>query len=136
MSNVQSIYPGSMLSRCQFSPNRPLCMHVLSCFSCVQLCDPVDCSPPGFSIHGIFQARRLERVAISSSRGKFQHRDWPTSPALAGRVFTTELPGNSKLIYRCNTITTEIPTEISVESEKVILYSLQKPKETRKVLEE
>ena len=31
-------------------------------------CAPVDCSPPGFSVHGIFQARTLERVAISSSR--------------------------------------------------------------------
>ena len=34
----------------------------------VQLCDPMDCSPPGSSIHGIFQARILEWVAISFSR--------------------------------------------------------------------
>ena len=34
--------------------------------SCLTLCDPEDCSPPGFSIHGIFQARILEWVAISS----------------------------------------------------------------------
>ena len=32
------------------------------------LCDPVDCSPPGSSLHGIFQAKILEWVAISSSR--------------------------------------------------------------------
>ena len=37
--------------------------------SCPTLCDPMDCSPPGFSIHGIFQARILESVAISFSRG-------------------------------------------------------------------
>ena len=37
--------------------------------SCVRLCDPVDCSLPGSSIHGIFQARVLECVAISFSRG-------------------------------------------------------------------
>ena len=32
--------------------------------SCPTLCDPVDCSPPGFSVHGIFQARILEWVAV------------------------------------------------------------------------
>ena len=37
--------------------------------SCLTLCDPMDCSPPGSSVHGIFQARILELVAISSSRG-------------------------------------------------------------------
>ena len=34
----------------------------------VQLCDPTDCSPPGSSLHGIFQARILEWVAIPLSR--------------------------------------------------------------------
>ena len=37
--------------------------------SCPTLCDPMDCSLPGFSVHGIFQARVLEWVAISFSRG-------------------------------------------------------------------
>ena len=37
--------------------------------SCLTLCDPVDCSPPCSSVHGIFQARVLEWVAISFSRG-------------------------------------------------------------------
>ena len=36
--------------------------------SCLTLCDPMDCSPLGFSAHGIFQAKILEWVAISSSR--------------------------------------------------------------------
>ena len=35
--------------------------------SCLTLCDPMDCSPPGFSVHGILQARTLEWVAISFS---------------------------------------------------------------------
>ena len=48
--------------------------------SCPTLCDPVDCSPPGPSVHGISQARILEWGAIPSSRGS-------TSPALAGRFF-------------------------------------------------
>ena len=37
--------------------------------SCLTLYDPLDCSPPGSSVHGIFQVRLLERVTISSSRG-------------------------------------------------------------------
>ena len=43
--------------------------------SCPTLCDPMDCSPPGSSVHGIFQARILEWVAISPSRGSSQTRD-------------------------------------------------------------
>ena len=43
----------------------------------VRLCDPVDCSPPGSSIHGILQARLLEWVAISFSRGSSLPRDEP-----------------------------------------------------------
>ena len=42
---------------------------------CQTLCDPMDCSQPGSSDQGIFQARTLERVASSSSRGSSQPRD-------------------------------------------------------------
>ena len=42
---------------------------------CATLCDPMDCCPPGSSVRGIFQARILEWVAISSSRGSFPPRD-------------------------------------------------------------
>ena len=48
---------------------------VLVTQSCLTLCDPLDCSPPGSSIHGIFQARILEQVAISFARGIFLTRD-------------------------------------------------------------
>ena len=44
-------------------------------WSCPALCDPMDCSPPGSSVRGILQARRLEWVAISSSRGSSRPRD-------------------------------------------------------------
>ena len=44
--------------------------------SCPTLCDPVDCSPPGSSVHGILQARVLGWVVISSSRGSSPPRDW------------------------------------------------------------
>ena len=43
--------------------------------SCRTLWDPMDCSPPGSSVHGIFQTRILEWVAISSSKGFSQPRD-------------------------------------------------------------
>ena len=48
---------------------------VLKSLSCVRLCDPVACNQPGSSVHGISQARILELVAISSSRGSSQPRD-------------------------------------------------------------
>ena len=54
-------------------------MHVLpmlSSFSCVWLRNPMDCSPPGSSIHGILQARILAWVAMPSSRQSSQPRDW------------------------------------------------------------
>ena len=46
-----------------------VCMHAKSLQSCPNLCNPMDCFLPGSSVHGIFQARILEQVAISSSRG-------------------------------------------------------------------
>ena len=55
--------------------------------SCPTLCDPVDCSSPGSSIHGILQVRILEWVAISFSRGSSQPRDWTWVPRIAGRHF-------------------------------------------------
>ena len=44
--------------------------------SCPTLCNPMDCSPPGSSVHEILQARILEGVAIPSSRGSPQPREW------------------------------------------------------------
>ena len=43
---------------------------------CLTLCDPMDCSLPGSSVHGIFQARILEWIAIHYFRGCSWHRDW------------------------------------------------------------
>ena len=42
----------------------------------MSLCDPIDCSPPGSTAHGILQARMLEWVAMSFSRGSFWPGDW------------------------------------------------------------
>ena len=55
--------------------------------SCPTLCDPVDCSPLGSSAHGILQARVLEWVAISFSRGSSPPRDRTQVSRIAGRCF-------------------------------------------------
>ena len=56
--------------------------------SCPTLCDPMDCSLPGSSIHGIFQARVLEWVAISFSRRSSWLRDRTRVSRIVGRCFT------------------------------------------------
>ena len=63
---------------------------------CPTLSDPMDCSLPGYSAHRISQARVLERVAIYFSRDLPDTGIEPMSPALAGRFFTTEPPGEAR----------------------------------------
>ena len=55
--------------------------------SCPTLCDPMDCSLPGSSLHGILQARVLEWVAISFSGGSSGHRDRTQVFCIPGRRF-------------------------------------------------
>ena len=54
---------------------------------CPTLCDSIDYSLPGSSFHGIFQARILERIAISFSRGSSQPRDQSQVSHIAGKFF-------------------------------------------------
>ena len=61
--------------------------------SCPNLCDPVNCSPPGSSVHGIFQVRVVEWVSISSSRGSSHPRNRTQVSCIACRFLTTEPPG-------------------------------------------
>ena len=56
--------------------------------SCLTLCDPMDCSLPDSSVHGIFQARVLEWVAISCARGSSQPRGRTWVSRIVGRCFT------------------------------------------------
>ena len=56
--------------------------------SCPILWDPTDSSQPESSVHGILQARILEWVAISFSRGSSRFRDWTWVFCIAGRFFT------------------------------------------------
>ena len=83
-----------------------LCLVSLRCCFCSSVTQScltlysVACSPPGFSVHGIFQARILEWVAVSSFRGSSWSRNWThvsASPAFAGGFFTAEPPGKPLL---------------------------------------
>ena len=70
-------------------------MHANSLQLCPTLCSPMDCSPPGSSVHGILQTRLLERVAMPSSFvGDLPYKGMELvsliSPALSGRFFTTD----------------------------------------------
>ena len=72
----------------------PLCAQSLQ--SCPALCDPRDCSPPGSSVLGISQARRLECVTISFHRGCSQPRNQTRVSYTAGEFFTTKPPANAR----------------------------------------
>ena len=74
-------------------PERGAAAAAKSLQSCPTLCDPMGCSPAGSSIHGIFQARILECVAISFSRGSYRPRDQTRSPALQADALPSEPPG-------------------------------------------
>ena len=68
--------------------------------SCLTLCNSMDCSLPGSSVHGIFQARILEWVAISLSRRSSQPRDWTLVSHIVGRRFTMPLKHTHFLFKR------------------------------------
>ena len=60
---------------------------------CLALCDPMDCSPPGSSVHGIFQVRILEWVAISYFRGSSWPRDQTDVSCVSGT--------GRQILYHC-----------------------------------
>ena len=62
------------------------------------LCNPMDCSPPSSSAHGILQARILKRTAIPFNRGSCRPRDQALFSCIAGRFFTIRAAGGS---FRC-----------------------------------
>ena len=68
--------------------NKSTKVKVLVAQLCPTLCDPMDCSPSDYSDHGIFQARILEWVAISFSRGSSRPRDQTQVSCIVGRLFT------------------------------------------------
>ena len=89
--------------------------------SCRTLCDPMDCSLSGSSVHGIFQAKVLQWIAISFSRRSSQLRNRTQVSRIAGRHFTPPeppgiltlitigtikinifLPSRNKFVYSCS----------------------------------
>ena len=84
------------------------CMHAKLLQLYLTLLDPIDCSLPGFSVHGILQARILEWFAMPSSRGS----SWPKDQTciscysyIAGEFFTTEPPGKALTLGSCKQFT-------------------------------
>ena len=99
--------------------------HCISCYcfslvtkSCMTLCNPRDCSPPGSSVHGVSQARILEWVSIFFYSRSSWPRNWTHVSGLAGRFLTTEPPGKPSHCTRAQ------PT--SIWSILTLLY-LQRP---------
>ena len=82
------------------------------------LCDPVDNSPQGSSVHGILQARILEWVAISFSKGSSQPRDRTQASRIVGRCFNLWAPREAPTIA---------PFDFSVNKVLIILISLLYP---------
>ena len=65
----------------------PVKVKLLVALSCPTLCNPMNCRPPGFSVHRILQARILAWVAILFSRGSLWPRDWTQVSHIAGKLF-------------------------------------------------
>ena len=78
---------------------------------------PMGCSPPGSSLHEIFQARILEWIAISFSRGSSQPRDWTRVSCTAGRFFTDWATG--KLLCNYKILFLSIPILCSNKGSKL-----------------
>ena len=76
-----------------------VCVCVLVAQSCLTLCDPMDGSPPGCSVHGILQTRILEWVAMPSSRGSSQTRDQTQVSCTADGFFTIWATSDPTLIF-------------------------------------
>ena len=73
-----------------------VCIHTQLCLT---LCDTMDYSPPGSSVHGILQIRLLEWVAMPCSRGSSQPMDRTCISCIEGRFLTTEPSGNRIIFH-------------------------------------
>ena len=112
-SDLNPWVPAQLLSRVQLS------------------CDPMDCSPPGSSVHGISQARIQAMVAISSFKGSSQPKDRTHASCIsctAGRFFTTEPSGKPPakyiFIFRYNLRSSEVGKPSSLKSHCFSLIQL------------
>ena len=112
-----------------------ICMFSRSVVS--NLCDPVDCNPPGSSVHGNIQAWISVWVALFYSRGSFWFRIRSTPPTLAGGFFATELPGKSNQVaerIQNQAVWCQSPTQPVNHNVQDIGQSLQTEIHTSKLL--
>ena len=77
---------------------------VLVAQSCLTLCVPMDCSPPGSSVHGILLVRILERIAMPPSKISSWPRDRTWVSCIAGRLFTVWATREAVVAQMVNTI--------------------------------
>ena len=87
--------------------------------SCPTLCDPMDGSLPGFSVHGILQARTLEWVAISFSRGVYDERQTKSNNNIKSTSYTDIA---QKLALAFTTRVSHFLTDPTPEKTKAIFY--------------
>ena len=85
--------------------------------SCPTPCDPVDCSPPGSSVHGISQARILEQDCHFLLQGIFPSRHQTPGSRIASGFYTAETPGKVKNYFN--------PTRVILEN---VFFSLKNKK--------
>ena len=105
--------------------------------SCPTPCDPMDCSLPGSSIYGIFQARILEWVAISFSRRYSWPGDWTqVSRIVSGRFTvwaTRERPSKEQVSFNCMAAVT-ICSDFGAQKNKVCHFSTVSPSTCHEVM--
>ena len=87
-AEIRGMDPSAQRSLC-------VCVYVWVAQLCLTLCNPMDCSPPGSSVNQIFQARILEQVAISHSRGS----SWPRDRSCVSYVSCS----SRQILYHCAT---------------------------------
>ena len=90
---IHAIYYYSVIKHSEVSNNKDLCVFAKSLQSCPSLCNPMDYSPPGSSVHRILQTRVLEWVAVPSFRESSWPRDQTCLSCIAGGFFITESLG-------------------------------------------
>ena len=119
----RSMYLYTAFKSC-FNPNLPTTIKDKSESEIAQLCpalwDPMDCSLPGSSILGIFQARILEWVAISFSRRSSQPRDWTQVSCTVGRCFT--IWATSKVQISMQISLSLLPTYLPCSLQQMNIY--------------
>ena len=102
-----------------------VCVCAQSLKWCLTLWDPVDCSPPGFFVHGILQAIQLEWVALPLSRGSSRPRDQTCTLCIAGEFVTIEPPGKPEELpydHAMTSIPSYIPKNLKIYAHTKIFY--------------